>query len=275
MSCSPPTAESLVTVGTNATVEVWDTATGRPRLAAPIRHPARLWDANLSPDDQLLALGGDDNVLRIWRLADGTPVGVPLRHPEWVFSGVFSPDGTCVLTACRDGQARLWDWRTGHLACPPFSHQDELNGVAFSPDGQWMLTASRDATGRILERLTGRPVTPPIRFASWGSNVIVTPDGRHIVFGGLGSAIVSRDLRDLSATDALRLDDLCTLCEVNAGCRVERGDLVTLTSQEWLDRWTDMHGRHPELFALEEPAREANSIRERSMAEIGGTTPNQ
>ena len=57
--------------------------------------------------------GGYDRTVRVWRLADGTPVGDPLRGHDGAVSAVAEgalPDGTPVIISGGggDGTVRVW-----------------------------------------------------------------------------------------------------------------------------------------------------------------------
>src|SRR5262249_43284127 len=152
---------------------------------------------------------------------------------------------------CRDGQARLWDWQTGRLVCPPCKEDDEVFDVAFNPDGRWGLTAVRMDVGkggkvRMWEFTTGKPVSPIFYLGKGSAHTLaISPDGdRALTAVGL-PALAWIDLSPLSASDNQDLDDLCALAEMAAGQRIQDGDLVGLTSDEWLARWRTFRLRHP------------------------------
>jgi WD40 repeat protein len=240
-----PNGQSLVTVGPDATVGVWDAARGRPRFER-IRPGGIRIGAAISRDGHWLATGARDGVLQVWDLHTGRPQSRPLSHPDWIFHVRFSTDGRRILTACRDGQARLWDWEKGALACPPLTHEDEVWSADLTPDGRWALTASRDYTAQVWELVTGRPVAPRVRLGGQGTSILTTPDGRHAVAGSVGSMPLTLDLGDLADDPGMAPDDLCRLGELASGQRVVGGNLAGLTSAEWLERWSGYAPRHAE-----------------------------
>jgi WD40 repeat protein len=239
-----PDGRSLVTVGPDATVGVWDAANGRPRYERIRPGGARI-DAVLSRDVRWLATGGRDGILQVWDLHTGRLQTRALSHPDWIFQVRFSADGRRILTACRDGQVRLWDWEKGTLACPPLSHEDEVWSADLTPDGRWALTASRDYTAQVWELVTGRPVAPRVRLGGQGTSILATPDGRYAVIGSVGSMPLTLSLDDLTEDDpGMAPDDLRRLGELASGQRVVGGNLAGLTSAEWLERWSEFAPSH-------------------------------
>ena len=49
--------------------------------------------------------------MRLWKVADGKPIGPPLQHVERVNAVAFRPDGKTALTGSRDRAAQLWKLR--------------------------------------------------------------------------------------------------------------------------------------------------------------------
>jgi WD40 repeat protein len=236
----------LLTFGTDTnSVRVWDAVTGR--LCHELKHEDRAcYDVRFSPDGRLVATAALDNRVRVWQLVTGERLA-DLVHPDWAFTAPFSPDGRYLLTACRDHMARLWDWRAGRLVCPPFEHEHEANAVAFTPDGRHVLSAGKDKALRIWEWRTGKPVCPPLALGGAGLSLAVTPDGRWVACGGQMNALPVFHLADWLTPATLEPDDLCVWGEIVSGQRVEDGGGVTnLTAEEWLQRWRDFRGRHPE-----------------------------
>jgi len=68
--------------------------------------------AGAQPDrTPVIISGGDDGTVRVWRLADGTPVGQPLTgHDDEVTAVAVGalPDGTPVIVSSGLDAMRVW-----------------------------------------------------------------------------------------------------------------------------------------------------------------------
>jgi WD40 repeat protein/tetratricopeptide (TPR) repeat protein len=237
----------LVTAGFRS-IQVWDLATGRRRYP-PLKHGGIIFGACLSHDARWLATGSSDGQLRVWDVQDGRPAAAPMRHADWPYQPVFSPDDRLIAVGCRDGTARVWDWRAGRLASPAMTHENEVFGLALTGDGRWLLTLTNDARLRAWDWRAGKPLSPPIGLghggAGWSLNVEITADGRDAVVGAPHASVALR-LADLVEPDETGLDDLVLLAELAANQRLQQGEPLVLTTEEWLDRWHTFRLRRPE-----------------------------
>ena len=90
----------------------------------------------------VIVSGGDDGTVRVWRLADGAPVGEPLTGHDGAVTAVAVgalPDGTPVIVSGGDdGTVRVWRLADGTPVGEPLTgHAGGVNAVAVGalPDG--------------------------------------------------------------------------------------------------------------------------------------------
>ena len=77
--------------------------------------PAVVTALDIQPRGRLVAAAGDDHVIRIWNMDDGTLVHRLVGHTDWVRAVAFSPDGTTLVSSGNDRRVLLWDVATGRL----------------------------------------------------------------------------------------------------------------------------------------------------------------
>ena len=71
-------------------------------------HTNWVWSVSFSPDGSLLASGGDDKTIKLWRVSDGALVRTLTGHTDRVRSVSFSPDGSLLASGSDDKTIKLW-----------------------------------------------------------------------------------------------------------------------------------------------------------------------
>jgi WD40 repeat protein len=128
-----------------------------------------------SRNGQLIASGGDDSAIRLWRASDGRLLKTLRGDTNHVYSVAFSPDSEWLASGGRGQGAlatfwkkisggsngdtiRLWRVSDGALQQVLTDHEDDVFSVTFSADGQWLASSSEDKTVKLwrLERVVRR-----------------------------------------------------------------------------------------------------------------------
>jgi WD40 repeat protein len=144
---------------------------------------------------------GADETIRVWRLADGTPIGEPLRGYGIVsaLAAGALPDGTAVIIAGDARAVRVWRLADGTPVGDPMPAPDEgVCAVATGtlPDSTAVIVAGcRDETVRVWRLADGTPVGQPMRDNDRGFMVhaVTTgtlPDGTPVIISGSGYGTV-------------------------------------------------------------------------------------
>lgn len=103
-----------------------------------------------SADERYVAIGGSDNVTRVWETATGLLI-LALRHSGRVFSIALSSDGEFLATTSEGGVSQVWRVNGGGAVArlprqaPPY----DKNNIIFSTDGRYLFTSRINAGGEI------------------------------------------------------------------------------------------------------------------------------
>jgi WD40 repeat protein len=144
----------LATAQRDATVRLWDLATGAQR--GILRgHQGEVFCVQYSPDGKQIASASRDLTVRLWDARTHEQLAV-LPLGRIAYGLAFSPNGTRLATACQDNTIRLWDMASREEVVELHGHTDYVHAVAFSPDGTKLVSCSGDHTVRIWDSLPAR-----------------------------------------------------------------------------------------------------------------------
>lgn len=182
---------------------------GRPAKLARLEIDSLAMGVALSPDSSLLAVGGADSRVHLWRLegAEPEPLGTLEGFDNYVPAAVFSPDGTTLAAGSADGTVRLWDV-TDPTAPEPRGEPlvgatDTVFGIAFDESGEQLAAASADGI-LWLWSMDGDGGTLEARIPVGGRGVyqaLFRPSGR--VFAGGAEGRVGSWLTDAEDAEEL------------------------------------------------------------------------
>jgi cytochrome c551/c552 len=104
--------------------------------------------ADLSPDQQLLALGGSGKIVKVYSTADGKLQYKIEKHTDWITAVGFSPDGTKLATADRAGGIHLWDAKGGGILLSLSEHKASVRALDWRSDSKFLASVSED--GKVI-----------------------------------------------------------------------------------------------------------------------------
>ncbi|GAA6093273.1 chromatin assembly factor 1 subunit B [Tachysurus ichikawai] len=167
----------LATAGVDTTVRLWRVDRGPDGKAVVeflsnlARHTKAVNVVRFSPTGELLASGGDDAAILLWKINDSkeveqTPtfqeeedaqlnkeswnVVKTLRgHIEDVYDLSWTNDGNFLVSGSVDNTAIMWDIQKGQKICIFNDHKSYVQGVSWDPLGQYISTLSCDRVMRV------------------------------------------------------------------------------------------------------------------------------
>ncbi|GAA1569945.1 hypothetical protein GCM10009827_109680 [Dactylosporangium maewongense] len=148
----------------------------------------------VSPDHTLLAAGGVDGTVRLWRLATERPLGPPLADGGLaVFAVAISPDGRWLAAGGADKQIRLWNIidpvHPVPVGSPLTGPASTVYSLAFSPDGHVLAAGSADHAIWRWDMSDRQPLPTLTGPTDAVQSVAFSPDG-HILAAGSADALV-------------------------------------------------------------------------------------
>ncbi|XP_076603181.1 chromatin assembly factor 1 subunit B [Chaetodon auriga] len=172
----------LATAGVDTTVRLWRVETGPDGKAVVeflsnlARHTKAVNVVRFSPNGELLASGGDDAAILLWKLNDSKePEQAPVfqededaqlnieswsvvktlrGHIEDVYDICWTRDGNFMVSGSVDNTAVMWDINKGQKLCILNDHKSYVQGVTWDPLGQYIATLSCDRVMRVYSTHT-------------------------------------------------------------------------------------------------------------------------
>lgn len=99
-------------------------------------------DIDFSPDGQLIATAGDDNLVKIWFADSGTIKTTLFGHEDYVIALDFSPDSTRLISGGQDSTVILWDIAGGSYDTLRSENIGSITAVSFSPNGDRIMAGA-------------------------------------------------------------------------------------------------------------------------------------
>ena len=126
------------------------------KLLTNLVHSAdELLTVAFSADGKLLAGGGADNTIHVFRAETWERVTTIQQHADWVSSVSFDSDGENILSASRDRTARIYKSDSGELETTYTSHGAALSAAIFLADNK-AASAGKEKEVHIWEVTEGK-----------------------------------------------------------------------------------------------------------------------
>ncbi|HKP52526.1 MAG TPA: TIR domain-containing protein [Chloroflexia bacterium] len=191
---------SLLASSDAGSIIIWDVASRKP-FVKPLTLPSGSVTAlTLDASGRLLASADQRNVITLWDIIAGVPLGSPFRgHSSIITDLAFSGlDGDRLISGSWDGTAIIWSVSKDQTLGERFAEitsPGTLFSIAFSPDGKTIASGSEDSV--TLWDVATRARTGPPYFAEntgWVRSVAFSPDGKWLASGGEDRSVVLWDV---------------------------------------------------------------------------------
>ena len=197
-----PDGKTLVTHGHSGNCVLWDINPESPRMISSFAlndFPRSGLNVRFafSLDGKMLAAGGQDHTVHVWRLSDNSRSPqhqfTTKEHTKLVWALAFSPDGKKLATGGRDWTIRLWNVADGESLFTLDGHSWRVNSFAFSPDNKILASGSYELflwdveSGRRIKHIKQHQ-----RSIIWA--LAFSPDGNILLIGS-GDGLKMYDLR--------------------------------------------------------------------------------
>ncbi|MBN2229297.1 MAG: WD40 repeat domain-containing protein [Candidatus Thorarchaeota archaeon] len=141
-----PDGQRIVSGGQDATIRLWDFATGR-EIHRFIGHDGPIYGLVIMPDGKrLVSIADRDLSVRIWDLEKKEMRSSLAPNSVHVTCVAVSPDQRFIVTGGDDGLARYWDLDRGVLLRTS-DHEHGIYKMLVSPDGRYLLSGSKRVPG--------------------------------------------------------------------------------------------------------------------------------
>jgi hypothetical protein len=167
--------------GQSGRVVVWDVTTGKRAFAVGDEGDSVL-AADLSPDAQLVALGGPGRVVKIYSAA-GKLVHALKKHADWMTCLEFSRDGLLLASGDRNGGLFVWEVKGGKEFLNLRGHTGPVHALRWRADADVLASAGQDGSVRLWDMHQERQVQSWTAHAEGTLGLDFARDGR-LVTGG-------------------------------------------------------------------------------------------
>jgi DNA-binding beta-propeller fold protein YncE len=178
-----PDGKTLVSVGNDRAVRVWNAQTGGP-VKTLEGHSAWVGSVVITPDGTRAITAGGDNVIRVWDLKTFKEVSGLQGHTVAIRGLALTADGKTLVSGASDKTCRAWDLTTGKEIRRYGDGANAIESVAVTPDGRFVLAGADNGVVTVYDAKTG--AVQSVYGKHEGTTVftvIVTPDGKTALSG--------------------------------------------------------------------------------------------
>lgn len=178
-----PDRKTLASGSDDATVKLWDMATGQ-EIRTFTGHSNWVKSVAFSPDGKLVASMEwiKNNGIKIWDVVTGKQLRT-LDHSGMGNSIIFSPDGKLLASGGDDNTIKIWDVATGEVRKTLIGHSKFVNSIVFIADGRLLVSGSDDNTIKLWDVGTGKEARTFTGHTKGVWSISLSPNGKVLASG--------------------------------------------------------------------------------------------
>ncbi|MCS7300473.1 MAG: hypothetical protein NZ556_02830 [Fimbriimonadales bacterium] len=146
----------------------------------------------ISPDETIIATGGQDSRIVLWNAATGAVERVITGSSGAVVCVAFLGDGSTLLSVGADGFIRLWSVNTGSQI-RAIALGVQAQAARLSADKQWLAIGGQDRRVRLFRVSDLTQVAQSALLDAVPNSLAVSPNGQRIAVGLNGGALLALD----------------------------------------------------------------------------------
>lgn len=212
-------AEGWLSVSADGSARVWSTA------GAPLRRFALPAEGKIAAAGGVLVASGADGTITAWDPRDGSRRAELGAHGSVVGAVALAADGALAATGGDDGVIHLWDLRRGTRLRSLRGHSWNVQALAFAGAGK-LVSASRDRSVMVWDLGTGRCEATLRRHGGDHPALAVWPDGEHVVSAADGKTLELYAPGEDRTIVRWSADAEVSAIDITAGGRVVLGDVA-------------------------------------------------
>ncbi|MCK6619638.1 MAG: TIR domain-containing protein [Calditrichaceae bacterium] len=152
-------------------------------------HAGIVYSVAFHPTEDLIATGGGQGMVKLWRRSDQRLLRTFKGHSAPVSSVVFSPDGKSLASGSDDQSVKVWAADSGKEIRTLKGHSKSVNSVCFSPDGKTLASGSADQSVKVWAADSGKEIRTLKGHSKSVNSVGFSPDGKTLASGSADQTV--------------------------------------------------------------------------------------
>lgn len=176
-------------------LRVWSLASAPPESGAASKPLAEthlddsLFTVAVSPNDETVATGGSDKVVRLFNAKDLSRKLALEGHAGPIYGLSFHPDGKRLASVGWNKTIHIWNTANGQPLKKWDGHDSDIWAVAYSPDGSKLATGGAEGAVKLWDAETGKLLATFLGHGNSVHSLSFDKSGKRLASGGREGAV--------------------------------------------------------------------------------------